>query len=86
MIAHILKANIKWWGKINSLNLLVHFTVKPALSDHSKRRQKLALRPILAECRSKVLHFAILLTFIKLPYALFCLFLSGRLRQAILYL
>ena len=35
-------------------------TVKPVLSDHSKRRQNMYSRPVVALCRSKVLHCKIL--------------------------
>ena len=58
-----------------------------------KKTKNLFSRLIIAKCRSKVLQnapreqSAILSTFIKLPSlrSLFCLFLSGRLRQVLLY-
>ena len=51
-------------------------TVKPVLSGHSKRTQKLVLIPIFGLSRSKVLqdapleHSAILSTFIQLPFSI----------------
>ena len=70
---------------------LYSFTVKPVLSGRSQNDQNLFLRPIIAEgqkyCRMLQGEYsAIISTFIKLPLrALFCLFLSGRLRQVLLY-
>ena len=66
-------------------------TVKPVLSGHSKRRPKIGFkdRLVLNACQTYCrMHSAILLIFIKVPFvlrALFCLFLSGRLRQVLLY-
>ena len=78
---------------MHTLTDIIIFTVKPVLSGHSKR-QKLVFKTdyrlmqvkSIAEC-SKGEHSAISSTFIKLPPALrplFCLFLSGRLRQVLL--
>ena len=58
-------------------SLYFSHTVKPVLSGHSKRRQKLVFKTdyglmqvkSIAEC-SKGEHSAILLTFIKLPFAI----------------
>ena len=66
--------------------------VKPVLSGQSQRRQKLGFQDRLSlnagqkYCRM-LEHSAILSTFIKLPFVIkivFCLFLSGRLRQVLL--
>ena len=69
--------------------------VKPVLSSHSKRRLNLFLRPIIARCRSKVLQNApsgSILQYLRSSLShhsslrsFFCLFLSGRLRQVLLY-
>ena len=73
----------------------IQHTVKPALSDHSKRRPKLGFQDRLSlnagqkYCRMLQRdHSAILSTFIKLPFVIkivFCLVLIGRLRQVLLY-
>ena len=69
-------------------------TIKSVLSGHSKRRPKIGFQDRLSLnagqkcCRMlQGEHSAILSTFIKLPLrSLFCLFLSGRLRQVLLYM
>ena len=87
---HVVEPELKYTQSA----LFVHLksiTVKPVLSGHSKRRQKNVFKtdcPLMqvesiAECSK---HSAILSTFIKLPFVikiLFCLFLSGRLRQVL---
>ena len=72
-------------------------TVKPVLRGHSKRRPKIGFQDLLLlhagqkYCIAEREHSlsAVLLTFIKLPFviilSLFCLFLSGRSRQVLLY-
>ena len=70
-------------------------TVKPVLSGHTKRRQKIGFQDQLSlnagqkYCRMlQGEHSAILSTFIKLPSVIkifVYLFLSGRLRQVLLY-
>ena len=57
------------------------FYSKSCLKRPLKKKTKVGFKT-----NSRLMHSAILLTFIKLPFALFCVFLSGRLRQAILYL
>ena len=58
---------------VSTLNPL-YLTVKPVLSNHSNKDQNWFSRPIIAQCRSKVVqnaflgHSAILLTFIQLPF------------------
>ena len=73
----------------------VHCTVKPVLNSHSKRRQKLVLKtdyPLMqvesiAECSkgSILQYFRPSLSYYLSLRSLFCLFLSGRLRQVLLY-
>ena len=61
--------------------------VKPVLSSHSKIRPKLVFNP--NYCLMQVKNSAILSTFIKPPFVIeisFCLLLSGRLRQVLLYI
>ena len=55
------------------------YIVKPALSSHSKRRQKIVFKT----------DYRLIQVCIKLPFSLrslFGLFLSGRLRQLLLYI
>ena len=70
-------------------------TVKPGLCGHSRKIPKLVFKTYYRLMRSKVFqnapreHSAILSTFNKLPFAFLtfvCLFLSGCLRQVLLYL
>ena len=70
-------------------------TVKTLLCGHSKRRPKIGFQDrLLLNAGQKYCrmlqgeHSAIVSTFVKLPFAiktLFCLFLSGGLRQDLLY-
>ena len=65
-------------------------TVNPVLSGHSKRRPKLGFKTDyrLMQVKSIAEHSAILSTFIKIPFVIMIFvlsFLSGRLRQALLY-
>ena len=87
-----------FYSEVHILDWAVLFgnTVKPVLSGHSKRRPKIGLQDRLLlnagqkHCRMlQGEHSAILSTFIKLPFIikiLLCLFLSGRLRQVLLYI
>ena len=62
-------------------------TVKPVLSSHSKR-PKICFQDGISLNAGLLEHSAILSTFIKLPFVLvplFCLFVSGRLRQNSMY-
>ena len=79
-------------GVHTSIPKKTQYTVKPVLSSHSKRRPKLVFKTeyCLMQVKSIALleHSAILSNFIKLPFSLrpsFCLFLSGRLRQVLLF-
>ena len=69
--------------------LTADYTVKPVLSGHSKKEDQLSLNAGQKYCRMlQVEHSAILLTFIKLSFAIkiFVLsFLSGCLRHVLLY-
>ena len=75
---------------------VVKSTVKPVLSGHSKRRPKLVFETdyhlmqvkSIAECskRSILQYFRPLISYHLSLTSLFCLFLSGRLRQVLLYL
>ena len=86
----------EWCCYILYKSLVAKYTVKPVLNGHSKRRSKIGFQDQLSlnagqkYCRMlQAEHSALLLTFIKLPYShntLFCLFLSGRLRQVLLYI
>ena len=72
-------------------------TVKHVLSDHSKKDQKMVFKTdyslmqvkSIAECIKRFKISALLSTCIKVPSVfrpLFCLVLSGRLRQVLLYI
>ena len=69
-------------------------TVKPVLSGLTKRRPKICFQDRLSlnegqkYYKMEALHSAILSTFIELPFVyktMFCLFLSGRFTQVLLY-
>ena len=76
-------------------NCLQGNKVKPVLSGHSKRRQKLVFKANyglmqvirIAECskRSILQYFPPSLSYRLSLRSLFCLFLSGRLRQVLMY-
>ena len=75
---------------LRSLFCLTRPKVKPVLSGHSKRRPKIGFQDRLSlnTGQKYCKHSVILSTFIKLPFVfkiLFCLFLSGRFRQVLLY-
>ena len=75
---------------------MLRTTVKPALSGHSKRRPKLFFKTdcclmqvkSIAECfkRSILQYFRPSLSYHMSLISLLCLFLSGRLRQVLLYI
>ena len=82
------------------MNLLIHAffflsTVKPVLNDHSQKHQKLVFKPnyhlmqvkSIAECSkgSILQYFRPSLSYHLSLRSLFCLFLSGHLRQVLLY-
>ena len=80
------KGRQMWWKTI---------TVKPVLSGHSKRRPKLVFKTnyrlmqvkSIAECsKGSILHyFQPSLSYHLSLRSLFCLYMSGRLRQVLLY-
>ena len=75
----------------SSDNCLNTSTVKPVLSGHSERRPKMVFKADyrLMKVKSIAEHSAILSTSIKFPFVInifVCLFLSGRLRQVLLYM
>ena len=81
--------------RIRVKSLFKH-TVKPVFSGHSKRRPKLVLKTnyclmqvkSIAECSkgSILQYFLPSLSYHLSLRSLFCLFLSGRLRQVLLYM
>ena len=69
--------------------LIAHYTVKPVLSGHLKKKTnyRLMLVRSIAECSkgSILQYFWPSLSYLLLLRSLFCLFLSGCLRQVLLY-
>ena len=73
-----------------AITAYIHSTVKPALSSHSKRKPKIAFQEglLLNSGQKYCRAFCNISTFIKLPFVfktIFCIFLSGILRQVLLY-
>ena len=88
--------NLEETFQISALGYLKCNTVKPVLSDHSRRRPKLVFKTDLrlmqvksiAECSngSILQYFRPSLSYLLSLRSLFCLFLSGHLRQVLLYM